>query len=189
MDPVWRYVLLIAFTIISVLVWVAFLWLIGRRLRPFVRSTVCFVYLVIFVCAFVWLWTRLHGKPFVKYWPVLVLLLGVITMSFVTALLWPKPSLKAKVLIRRSAGALSVVSGTAVLMLDGWETRLLAVWFIGFAIVYGLISPRRLIREAQEREGQKVQREEEARRDRERLERITKEEREWLERQNGSKPG
>ena len=173
MDPVWRYMLLIAFTIISVLVWVAFLWLIGRRLRPFVRSTVCFVYLVIFVCAFGLLWTRLHGKPFLKFWPGLIPPLGAITMSFVIGLLWPKPSLKANVLIRRSAGALSVVTGVAILMLDGWETSLLAVAFIGFAIVYGLISPRRLIREAREKERLEAQREKGAQRDGENVQEQT----------------
>ncbi len=60
-------------------------------------------------------------------------------------------------------------------------------WLI-LAILYGFLFPRGFIASAQEEARIKAKREEEARKDRERLERVGREEREWRERKRGTTP-
>ena len=165
METLWRYMPFIALPIIFFLGLLALFRLPDRIARGFLGSALLFVFMAIFVCVFGWLRARLRGEAFLDSWLALVIVMGVMLMSFVTALLWPEPSLKAKVLVLRSIGALEGALGIAILILDGWEISLTAVALIGVAAVFGLILPRRLIKEAREKERFEAQREGEAERD------------------------
>ena len=99
--------------------------------------------------------------------------------------------LKTKVRIVRLVGVVIAAGGIALVVMrirygSGWV--LTAVVYLLLAFSYIVLGPRNFARAARQEARLKAKREEEARRDRERVERIRREEREWLERQKGAKP-
>jgi len=99
---------------------------------------------------------------------------------------------KTKVRIFRSIGAVTAAAGITLLVRwllypEGHIFTALLCLFL--SIMYIFTIPREFMRAGREEAKLKAKREEEARRDRERFERVKREEREWIEKRKGNLPG
>jgi hypothetical protein len=91
----------------------------------------------------------------------------------------------------RAVGVVLTASAAALLVLRlryGFGPVLLVVSHLLLAVMFLLLLPWQLNAAAREEARLKAKREKEARKDRERLERIRKAEKEWLERKKGGRP-